>query len=132
MKKNNKKKLVFVYNADSGIINVVKDFWKKILKPNSYECNLCIQTFGAFSMKKGWKSFINNLDIDTQFLHRDEFEKKYKIKDASYPSAYIYENKTLKLLISDDEMNAVKNLDEMEVLVLGKVNNSSYIAQTIS
>ncbi|MFW9820624.1 MAG: hypothetical protein ACFFE5_13525 [Candidatus Thorarchaeota archaeon] len=125
--KKNKKKLVFVYNADSGVINFVKDFWKKILRPSSYECNLCFQTFGAFSMKKDWKSFINNLKIETEFLHRDEFEKKYKIKDAKYPSAYIFEDGQLILLISEDEMNAAKSLDEMEALVLGKIDYLSYI-----
>ena len=117
----NEKKLIFIYNADSGVINLVKDFWKKILRPSSYECNLCFQTFGAFSMKKDWKSFINNLNVETDFLHRDEFEEKYGITDAKYPSAYIYENGSLTLLISDDEMNSTKSLDEMEVLVLSKL-----------
>jgi hypothetical protein len=131
MKKNDKK-LIFVYNADSGVINLVKDFWKKILRPSSYECNLCFQTFGAFSMKKDWKSFINNLNIDTEFLHRDEFEKEYKVKDAKYPSAYILYNRQLTLLISDDEMNAAKSLDEIEVLVLGKIENLSYISKAIT
>ena len=126
----NKKKLIFIYNADSGVINLVKDFWKKVLRPSSYECNLCMQTFGVFSMKKDWKSFINNLNVDTEFLHRDEFEKKYQIKDAKYPSAYIYENRNLRLLISYDEMNAVKSLDEMEVLVLSKINKISYITES--
>jgi len=125
----NEKKLIFIYNADSGVINLVKDFWKKILRPSSYECNLCFQTFGAFSMKKDWKSFIKNLDIETEFLHRDEFEKKYSLLDANYPSAYIYENGNLRLLISDDEMNSVKSLDEIEVLMLSKINNISYITQ---
>ena len=126
----NERKLIFIYNADSGVISLVKDFWKKILRLSSYECNLCMQTFGAFSMKKDWKSFINNLNIDTEFLHRDEFEKKYYINNAKYPSAYIYEDGNLSLLISDEEMNSVKDLDEMEVLILTKVNNLSYIAQT--
>ncbi|MFX0023068.1 MAG: hypothetical protein ACFE9S_12145 [Candidatus Hermodarchaeota archaeon] len=130
--KKNEKKLVFVYNADSGVINLVKDFWKKILRPNSYECNLCFQTFGAFSMKKDWKTFINNLNIETEFLHRDEFEKKYNIKDAKYPSAYIFDKGKLTLLISDNEMNAAKSLDGMEVLVLGKINNITYVPATIS
>ncbi len=121
------KKLIFVYNADSGVINLVKDFWKKILRPNSYECNLCFQTFGAFSMKKDWKSFINNLNIDTEFLHRDEFEKKYHMEDAKYPTAYIFDDGELKLIISEDEMNIVNSLDEMEVLVLEKLNNISYV-----
>jgi hypothetical protein len=88
-----------------------------------------MQTFGAFSMKKDWRSFINNLNIDSEFLHRDEFEKKYRIKNAKYPSAYLYENGNISLLISDVEMNSVNNLDEIEVLVLGKVNNLSYVTQ---
>ena len=74
MSDNRKKKVIFVYN--SGAVSVVKDFWKKILRPSSYECNLCLQTFSLFSMKKSWKSFIQNLEIETEFLHRDEFEEK--------------------------------------------------------
>ncbi|MFW9902633.1 MAG: hypothetical protein ACFFDY_15300 [Candidatus Thorarchaeota archaeon] len=128
----NERKLVFVYNADSGVISLFKDFWKKILRPSSYECNLCMQTFGAFSMKKDWKAFINNLNIDTEFLHRDEFEQKYDVKDAKYPSAYIYDDGQLNLLISEDELNPVRSLDEMEVLVLGKIENLSYVPTTIA
>lgn len=124
-----KKKLVFVYNADSGVINLIKDFWKKILRPSTYECNLCFQTFGIFSMKKDWKSFINKLNIETEFLHRDEFEREYDIKDAKYPSAYILENGYLTLMISDDEMNLVKSLDEMKLLVISKINNLPNITE---
>jgi hypothetical protein len=127
----NEKKLVFVYNADSGAISLVKDFWKKILRPSSYECNLCMQTFGAFSMKKDWKNFIKNLNIDTEFLHRDEFVERYEINDAMYPSAYFVEENQIFLLISKDEMNSVKNLDEMEALVLTKLNKSPYISNTM-
>ena len=124
----NEKKLVFVYNADSDVISIVKDFWKKMLRPSSYECRLCGVTYGAFSQKKDWKKFINNLNIDTEFLHRDEFQKKYTLKDAKYPSAYIDQEGELTLLISQDEMNSVKDLDEMEALVLGKINNLSLIS----
>ena len=128
----NDKKLVFVYNADSDVISIVKDFWKKILRPSSYQCRLCGVTYGAFSMKKDWKKFINSLNIDTEFLHRDEFETKYTIKDALYPSAYLSHNNELTLLITQDEMNSVKDLDEMEVLVLSKLSNSPYISNVIS
>jgi hypothetical protein len=124
----NDKKLVFVYNADSDVISLVKDFWKKILRPSSYQCRLCGVTYGAFSMKKDWKKFINNLNIDTEFLHRDEFEKKYDLKDAKYPSAYLHQDGKLTLLISQEEMNSVMDLDEMEALVLSKINNFSYIS----
>jgi len=116
------KKIIFVYNADSGVVSVVKDFWKKILRPSSYQCNLCKQTFGIFSIKKDWKSFIENLNIDTEFLHRNEFEEKYEINDAKYPSAYIQDNSNLTLFITQDEMNTVKTLNEMESLISKKVN----------
>ncbi len=114
---SNKKKLVFIYNADSGVINLVKDFWKKILRPSSYQCNLCMQTFGAFGMKKDWKKFINNLKIDVEFLHKDEFEKNYEITGAIYPSAYIETENGLELFISQDEMNDVKTIDELKEIV---------------
>ena len=103
-------------------MSVVKDFWKKILRPSSYECNLCLQTFSTFGMKKSWKIFIQNLEIETEFLHRNEFEEMYKIKDAKYPSAYIQENGNFTLFITQDEMNAVKSLEEMEDLVSKKIN----------
>jgi hypothetical protein len=117
------RKLIFIYNADSGAINLVKDFWKKILRPSSYECNLCMQTFGTFSMKKDWKSFIDTLDIKAEFLHRDEFEEKYTVSNANYPSTYLNEGVNLRLIISQEEMDSVHNLDEMEALVLSKVKN---------
>ena len=122
LSENKGKKIIFVYNANSGVVSVVKDFWKKILRPSSYECNLCMQTFSTFGMKKGWKNFIQNLDIETEFLHRNDFEKRYEILDAKFPSAYIQSNGNLTLFISEDEMNSVKSLNEMETLVSKKVS----------
>jgi hypothetical protein len=128
----NDNKLVFVYNADSDGISLVKDFWKKILRPSSYQCRLCGVTYGAFSMKKDWKKFISGLNVETEFLHRDEFEMKYRIKNALYPSAYLEQNGELKLLISQEEMNSVNNLDEMEALVLSKISKLPSISYVIS
>jgi len=116
------RKVIFVYNADSGLVSVVKDFWKKILRPSSYECNLCMQTFSVFGMKKDWKKFIQKLEIETEFLHKNEFEEKYDIKDPKYPSAYIQDDGNLALFITQDEMNNVKSLEEMETLVSEKVD----------
>jgi len=121
----NDKKLVFVYNADSGVVNIVKDFWHKLLRPSTYQCNLCAQTFSAFGMKKDWKKFINKLDIEAEFLHKDEFEEKYEISDAVYPSAYLKNGIAFDLLINHKEMNGVKSLDEMEALVLSKLSSTS-------
>ena len=119
------RQLVFIYNADSGLINAVKDYFHKKRNPETYQCNLCMQTFGGISMKKDWKSYINNLDIPTEFLHKDEFEKKYDVKDAQYPSAYLRNGSSMKIFISKDEMNKVKSLDEMKDLVAKNLEANS-------
>lgn len=119
------KKLVFIYNADSGIINAVKDYFHKKRSPETYQCNLCMQTFGAISMKKDWKNYVKNLEIPAEFLHKDEFEKNYNIKDAKYPSAYLKNSSSMKLFISQDEMNNIKSLEELKDLVNSKLNSTS-------
>ena len=119
------KKLVFIYNADSGLLNSFRDYFKKKRSPETYECNLCMQTFGSFSMKKDWKSYIKNLDIDTEFSHKDGFEKRYDVKNAKYPSAYLRNGASMKIFISVDEMNKVKSLDEMKDLVSNKLEANS-------
>lgn len=116
------KKVIFVFNADSGVVNFVKDWWHKLLKPSTYSCNLCVQTFSAFGMKKDWKSFLQNLEIETEFLHKDEFEEKFEIKDPKYPSAYIQDDGNLELFITKEEMNSMKSLEEMEDLVSKKIS----------
>jgi hypothetical protein len=121
----NEKKLVFVYNADSGVVNIFKDFWHKLLRPSTYQCNLCAQTFSAFGMRKDWKRFINNLELESEFLHKDEFEEKYQVSDAQYPSAYLKNGISIDLLINQEEMNGVKTLDEMEALVIAKLSSIS-------
>ncbi|MBY8988858.1 MAG: hypothetical protein KGD61_10420 [Candidatus Lokiarchaeota archaeon] len=122
MSENDNNKLVFIWNADSGLINTVKDFWHKALRPSTYQCNLCQTTFGTFGPKKDWKSFINDLGIESEFLHKDEFLEKYDVKDAKYPSAYILKNGNLSIFITQKEMDEVKTLTEMEELVTSKLN----------
>jgi len=124
LSENSNSKLIFIYNANSGLVNTVKDFWHKALRPSTYNCNLCQTTFGVFGAKKEWKSFINDLGIDSEFLHKDEFLEKYNIQDAKYPSAYMMKNGNLSIFITQEEMNIVATLEEMEDIVSSKLNNS--------
>jgi hypothetical protein len=123
---NDNRKIIFIYNAESGHINAVRDYFHKKRSPETYQCNLCMQTFGGISMKKEWKSYIKELEIDTEFLHRDEFEEKYNITDAKYPSAYLKKGiNELKLFVTQAEMDAVKSLDELKDLINKKLDSIS-------
>lgn len=112
-------KLIFVFNANSGILNALGDLAHKIFRPSTYPCNLCAVTFGNLGMKLEWKKFVSSLDVDVEFLHKNEFKEKYK-KDGKFPSAYIKKN-DLQVFISQAEMNAVKNLHELMDLVKNKL-----------
>lgn len=74
------KKLIFVYNADSGLVNSWLDMAHKIVSPSTYECDLCALTHGSFSEKQVWKSFRISSPIAMEFYHKDEFLSKYKSK----------------------------------------------------
>ncbi len=132
MSEESEKKLIFVYNAESGgAFTALKDTLHKTFRKSTYQCNLCAVTFGAFGMKRDWKNFVNDLDVSVEFkkkdkfkfefLHKDEFNQKYDIKDAKFPSAYLLDNTSLDLFITQDEMNDVKSIDELKELVNKKI-----------
>lgn len=117
--------VIFVFNADSGKLNTMKDSIKKIFKPNTYECKLCNVGYGTFGMKSGWKDFTNNStnDIPINFLHRDEFKEKYPEIMGEFPCAYSLRDGHLELLISKDEIDSINNEQELIDLSKNKINS---------
>jgi hypothetical protein len=132
----NRRKLVFVYNAQSGILNAVKDSLHKTFAPKTYQCNLCAVTFGSVTMKREWKRFVENLDITVEFLHIDEFESRYSGGEAArfgpYPAVFIVKEElhsgaagpaaSPAALISAEEINSITSLSELMDLVTKKLN----------
>ena len=81
--------LVFVYNADSGLFNVVSDIAHKIFAPETYACNLCAITYGNFAMRAEWKDFLESLAVDLEFLHRDELAERYGLAALPLPAILV-------------------------------------------
>jgi len=115
-------KLIFVYNADSDLPSSLIDMVHKIVKPSTYQCNLCMITYGPLSMKKEWRDFIDSLEIETEFLHRDEFQKKYKSQEKKLPAVFIEKNKKVELLITAKEINNCKSIRDLKELVREKLS----------
>jgi len=109
--------LVFVYNAESDLINSVKDYFHKIVKPSTYSCNLCALTFGKTGTKKRWKTYLEQLETDVEFLHRDEFKEKFDMEDVDLPAAFSKIDSELELLIGSEEIDRCETLDELIDLV---------------
>ena len=108
------KQLVFVYNADSGMFNTLTDIAHKVFSPQTYECNLCAISHSYLSERGEWKEFIQELGVECEFLHRDEFLKKYTSNEENFPVIFKLADKELKLCLSAEKINACKSMDDLK------------------
>jgi hypothetical protein len=112
---NEIKKLIFVYNADSGLFSTVTDFAHKIVSPETYNCNLCKITYGNMTMKSSWKDYLDSLNYEKEFLHRNEFQKQYpEFKEVALPAIFAWRQDQAKLLMSAEEINSVSDVETLK------------------
>lgn len=112
-----KKQLVFVYNADSGMFNTLTDIAHKVFSPQTYSCNLCAISHSYLSERDEWKEFIAGLSevgAECEFLHRDEFEKKYLLKDQTFPAVYIKNDDGLFICLDANVINECNSMDKLK------------------
>lgn len=111
MKDTKLNKLIFIYNADSGIRNMILDSAHKIFSPETYECSLCDITYGAFIENAVWKKFRKETDLPMEFLHKDEFAKAYASKFGhkfTFPIVLTETNHGLEILVKTEELNGME------------------------
>ncbi len=113
--------IVFVYNADSGLFNTLTDIAHKIFSPETYECHLCAITYGNFGIRQEWQGFLETLDAELEFLHRDELRQKYGIENAELPMIFRKADTGLHPWINAAEINACAGLEELQGLIRGKM-----------
>lgn len=109
--------LIFVYNADSGLVNTLLDIGHKIVSPQTYACNLCAITHSTFSMRDEWKQFVAGLGVPIEFLHRDELAKQYGMRAVELPAVFRKNNDALETWITREEVNRCHSLGDLEQLI---------------
>ena len=117
-------KIIFVYNADSGLLNVVSDAVHKIVRPSTYPCRLCDVTYTLTGMRREWRQFIRSLDIPVEFLHRDQLSKAYGIDGVPLPAVFMERRGELMEWMSAVEINACRTLQELIERVRQRVDRS--------
>jgi hypothetical protein len=106
------EKLIFIYNADTGLKNGLFDIAHKIFNPGTYDCRLCELTFGTFTEKKLWKNFRLEHAVQMEFLHKDEFLTSYASKFMpAYTFPIILEATAyhLEIFMTPAELNALSD-----------------------
>lgn len=115
------EELIFVYNANGDLFSTVSDFAHKMLSPSTYQCHLCTLTFGNFSMKQEWKSFIEDLPLKTMFFHKDEFKKEFALQPL-LPSVFVVANGIPKEMLTKADIESCLSLQELKNVVVKKLN----------
>ena len=119
-------RLVFVYNADSGVFNTLTDIAHKLISPSTYQCDLCSITHGVFRERDQWRNFIESLPVEVAFFHRDEFLERYS-KDTgqlSFPCVLMEEGGHYSQLIDRNEISQCDSADCLSALVRQRLGDA--------
>ena len=116
------KKLIFIYNSKSGLINSGIDYIHKIISPKTYNCNLCALTYDNFGMLKEWKKFINSLSIPIKFIYKNNETYSDLIKSNNkLPAVWLELDGNPSILITADQINQEKTFEGLVKLVGSKI-----------
>jgi hypothetical protein len=107
-------KLIFVYNADSGLFNTMADIGHKIFSPKTYSCGLCMLTHGYFKERAAWRHFVGQLPIEATFMHRDQFRQAYPRIKIPLPAVFLQQSDEVKLCITAASLRECKNLEDLQ------------------
>lgn len=110
--------LIFVYNADGGLLNALRDMVHKLASPRTYPCSLCALTYGAATMRGEWRAFLGRLGLPTLFLYRDEFRGDLDSRDLALPAILLGgDAPEPAVLVSTEELDALPDLPALIALV---------------
>ena len=107
---NDKKKLIFIYNANSGVINAAIDYLHKMFSPETYNCSLCSLTYNNFGKIGKWKKFLDSCNYDLVFIYRDYLEKMGIDRSIKLPAILLTD---YSILITSSVIQSYENLDEL-------------------
>ena len=111
-------RLLLVYNADGGIVSMVKDGLHKLISPSTYPCSLCAITYGAVSMRTDWDRFLKSLPLDIVFHHKDDFAQAYPGHGVALPAILIASGEgSPRVLVSATDLDAISDTNALMDLV---------------
>ncbi len=106
-------RLVFVYNAEAGIMAGIMDSIHKAVSPATYACSLCAITYGAFRMDPKWKAWLTTQPFETVFFHRPDFGSAYPGTHVDLPAILRDDAGTLTVLLGPADIAQAATVDKL-------------------
>lgn len=116
-------KLIFVYNAEAGLLRGLMDSVHKTLSPSTYPCDLCAITYGAFTMDKDWRRWIKALPMPTHFYHRADFKAAWPDVTVSLPVIMLEQNSVLTTIVAANEFSKAKTVNDLVAMLEARLAN---------
>jgi hypothetical protein len=105
--------LVFVYNAEAGLVAGAMDTIHKIVAPDTYPCSLCAVTYGLVGMRRRWRDWLAAQSLPAVFHHRADFRVAFPAAAAwPLPLVAVAQGPDIALLLGP-EVLAPLDLDEL-------------------
>lgn len=114
--------LLFVFKCDRGNLSAIKDYSQTLSGDKPPECNLLALISSPVGIKKGWKRYIQELQIPARFLYHDEYEEEFGALLTPLPAVFLHYQKTRMLFLSADELCRAVTLDHLIMLVNQKLD----------
>jgi hypothetical protein len=111
-------RLLFVYNADSGLFNTLADIGHKLFSPETYTCRLCAITYGLVTEKAEWREFVSSIDAECEFLHRDELHGREPGLAVALPAVFRITDQGPKVCVDAVTLNACSSPADLKALIL--------------
>lgn len=119
-----KRTLIFVYNADGGLLNAARDAVHKLVRPATYPCSLCALTYGAVSKRHAWSRFLAGVGIPALFLYRDELRADLDTRDLPLPAILLGgAGPVPEVLVSASELDALPDLPSLIALIRSRISH---------
>jgi hypothetical protein len=117
--------LVFVWNADAGMLNAVRDSLHKWISPETYSCKLCALTHGFSSAKRDWKDFLRDFERPAYFYYRDTLQDSGIL--FNFPKKYplvleLRKGQWLPLVMAED-FEGISSLEELIETLKTKISD---------
>ena len=102
-------RLIFIYNADGGIMQGIMDSVHKTVSPSTYPCSLCAITYGAFTMDRHWRAWLKALPVPSLFYHKDDSP----YRDVALPVVLVERGGQVEPLVPADRLKALDSVDAL-------------------
>jgi hypothetical protein len=107
-------KLIFVYNADEGVVAGMMDSVHKLVSPATYQCSLCAVTHGIFRMDPKWRAWLKAAPFEIVFHHKPDFRAAWPVfAELPLPAVLIDRGTGPAPLLGADALASVKSVDQL-------------------